>query len=74
VLRDKNHFIETTYIDDFTRASRDEIEWWRLAQLSRRLQKRMIGASDGFDLSSPNWDMIDLDVQYSLAAHHQRPS
>jgi DNA invertase Pin-like site-specific DNA recombinase len=50
--------IETTYIDDFKRASRDEVEWWRLAYLSRRLQKRMIGAGDGFDLSSPNWDMM----------------
>lgn len=58
LLRDKNHFIETTYINDFTRASRDEVEWWRLAHLSRRLQKRMIGAGDGFDLSAPNWDMM----------------
>ncbi len=57
VLQSKDHFIEVTFIDDFTRASRDEVEWWRLAYLSRRLQKRMIGASDGFDLSSPNWDM-----------------
>jgi DNA invertase Pin-like site-specific DNA recombinase len=58
VLQEKNHYIETTYIDDFTRASRDEVEWWKLAHLSRRLQKRMIGASDGFDLFAPNWDMM----------------
>jgi DNA invertase Pin-like site-specific DNA recombinase len=58
VLQDKDQLIETTYIDDFTRASRDEVEWWRLAYLSRRLQTRMIGAGDGFDLSSPNWDMM----------------
>ena len=38
MLQEKSHLIETTYIDDFTRASRDEIEWWRLANLSRRLQ------------------------------------
>jgi hypothetical protein len=38
LLDDRNHLIETTYIDDFTRASRDEIEWWRLAYLSRRLR------------------------------------
>ena len=57
VLQDKDHGIESTYVDDFTRPSRDEIEWWRLAHLSRRLQKRMIGASDGFDLSVPDWDM-----------------
>jgi len=58
VLQAKNQLIETTYIDDFTRASRDEVEWWRLAYLSRRLQKRMIGAGDGFDLSSPNCEMM----------------
>src|SRR5206468_2459234 len=58
------HLIETTYVDDFPRASRDEIEWWKLAALSKKLRKRMIGASDGFDLSSPNWEaMVGL---YSL--------
>jgi hypothetical protein len=57
-LKDSNHLIETTYIDDFSRASRDEVEWWRLAHLSRRLHKRMIGASDGFDLSNANWDTM----------------
>jgi hypothetical protein len=31
----ENHSIETTYIDDFARASRDEIEWWKLASLSK---------------------------------------
>jgi hypothetical protein len=55
--------IETTYVDDFTRASRDEIEWWRLAAFSKRLGKRMIGASDGFDLNAPNWD-----IQISLSS------
>jgi DNA invertase Pin-like site-specific DNA recombinase len=58
VLQDGGHFIDTTYVDDFTRPSRDEVEWWRLAHLSRRLQTRMVGASDGFDLSAPNWDMM----------------
>ena len=47
-----------TYIDDFTRAGRDEIEWWRLAALSKRCKKRLIGASDGFDLSNPNSEML----------------
>lgn len=41
VLADEKHSIETTYIDDFSRASRDELEWWRLAALSKRLRKRM---------------------------------
>jgi DNA invertase Pin-like site-specific DNA recombinase len=58
VLSDPQHLIETTYIDDFTRAGRDEIEWWRLAALSKRCQKRLIGASDGFDLSNPNSDLL----------------
>ena len=58
VLTDPDHLIETTYIDDFTRASRDEIEWWRLAALSKRYRKRLIGASDSFDLSSPNSDLL----------------
>jgi DNA invertase Pin-like site-specific DNA recombinase len=44
-------------VDDFSRASRDEIEWWRLAYLSKRFGKRMIGASDGFDLSAADWDL-----------------
>lgn len=57
VLDDPEQLIETTYIDDFTRASRDALEWWKLAALSKRLNKRMIGASDGFDLSSPDCDI-----------------
>lgn len=57
MLSVSDHLVETTYIDDFTRASRDELEWWKLAALSKRLGKRMIGASDGFDISSPHWDI-----------------
>lgn len=57
VLADAEHFIESTYVDDFTRPSRDDLEWWKLAAVSKRLGKRMIGASDGFDLSSPDWDL-----------------
>lgn len=57
VLEDPEQWIETTYIDDFTRASRDAIEWWKLAARSKRLNKRMIGASDGFDLGSVDWDI-----------------
>jgi DNA invertase Pin-like site-specific DNA recombinase len=57
VLSNDGQFITTTYVDDFTRASRDELEWWRLASLSKRLGKRMIGASDGFDLHAVDWDV-----------------
>ncbi len=56
-LGDTGQLIETIYIDDFTRASRDALEWWKLASLAKRHSKRMIGASDGFDLSSPDWDI-----------------
>jgi DNA invertase Pin-like site-specific DNA recombinase len=58
VLSDPKQLIETTYVDDFTRAGRNEIEWWKLAALSKRCLKRLIGASDGFDLSSPNSDVM----------------
>jgi site-specific DNA recombinase len=58
VLKDPAHKIETTYIDDFTRASRDEIEWWRLAHVIRILKKRLIGSSDGFDLNSVHGEML----------------
>ena len=49
--------IEATFIDDFTRASRDEIEWWKLASLSKKLGLELIGASDGFNMSDEDWDM-----------------
>jgi DNA invertase Pin-like site-specific DNA recombinase len=58
VLSDPECQIDTVYIDDFTRVSRDEIEWWRLAALMKRLGKRLVGASDGFDLSNENADVM----------------
>jgi len=57
LLSDAAHPVDTTYIDDFSRASRDELEWWKLAAHSKRLNKRLIGASDSFDLTNPNWDI-----------------
>ncbi len=57
LLRDKRHPIETTYIDDFSRASREELEWWQLAGTSFQTNTRLIGASDGFTLDDPDWDM-----------------
>jgi DNA invertase Pin-like site-specific DNA recombinase len=57
ILADEHHLIETTYVDDFTRPSRDEVEWWALAALSRRHNKRLIGVSDNFDVNSPQWDV-----------------
>jgi len=49
--------INSVYIDDFSRASRDAIEWWKLAFFCKYASVRMIGASDGFDLSSESWDI-----------------
>jgi hypothetical protein len=57
VLADPHRRVDTLYIDDFTRASRDELEWWRLAAHVRRHGKRLIGASDGFDLTNPAGDL-----------------
>ncbi|MCG8586914.1 MAG: recombinase family protein [Pirellulales bacterium] len=56
LLRDKNHPINTTYIDDFSRASREELEWWQLAATSFQTNTRLIGASDGFSLDDQDWD------------------
>ena len=67
ILADADHLVESTYIDDFTRASRDELEWWKLAHLSKRLQKRLIGASDGFDLNSESGAV--LMMAYGLLSH-----
>ncbi|MDB5334819.1 MAG: hypothetical protein JWN70_438 [Planctomycetaceae bacterium] len=58
VLESEHCPISATYIDDFTRASRDEIEWWRLAALSKKLRKGIIAASDNFNLSDPNSDIM----------------
>jgi hypothetical protein len=57
VLESSEHQIRTTYIDDFTRASRQDLEWWSLAYRSRKLKKAMIGASDGFDLRKEDWEL-----------------
>ncbi len=57
LINDPDKPIDTVYIDDFSRASRDSLEWWKLGWFCKRRGLRMIGASDGFDLSSPNWDI-----------------
>ena len=57
LIKDHRDSVDTMYIDEFTRASRDSLEWWRLAADCQRAKLRMIGASDGFDLSSSDWDI-----------------
>lgn len=58
LIDEQDRPIDTVYIDDFSRASRDSLEWWKLGWFCKRRSLRMIGASDGFDLSSPNWDIF----------------
>jgi DNA invertase Pin-like site-specific DNA recombinase len=58
LIDEQDRPIDTVYIDDFSRASRDSLEWWKLGWFCKRRCLRMIGASDGFDLSSPNWDIF----------------
>ncbi|MDB5344993.1 MAG: hypothetical protein JWP89_3370 [Schlesneria sp.] len=58
LINDPGKSIDTVYIDDFSRASRDSLEWWRLGWFCKRVGMRMFGASDGFDLFSPNWDIF----------------
>lgn len=67
VLKDKHQAIDTTFIDDFTRASRDELEWWTIAAASKRLRKRMIGASDGVDLNSDPLRDDDFHLRLTFA-------
>lgn len=57
VIDDPSKPLDTVYIDDFTRASRDSLEWWKLGWFCKRRLLRMIGATDAFDLSSTDWDM-----------------
>jgi DNA invertase Pin-like site-specific DNA recombinase len=45
-------------IDEFSRAGRDTLEWFRLSLFARRQGKNVVGASDGFDLDSPTGDMM----------------
>ena len=51
--RFKDTDLDTLYFDDFGRATRTGIESYRLAKLMERLDHRLIGVSDNFDLSSP---------------------
>ncbi|MCG8587012.1 MAG: recombinase family protein, partial [Pirellulales bacterium] len=67
LLTDRAHKIDTVYIDDFSRASREEVEWWKLTSICRKHGKRLIGASDNFSLSSPNWQ-TDLKMYAFFSA------
>ncbi len=58
VLGDEDHLVDVTFVDDFTRASREELQWWKLAAFCRKNKKQLLGASDGFDLLSPNGEIM----------------
>lgn len=58
VLKAHVPLIQVTYIDDFTRASRDFLEWIKLAKLCKRLKVGLIGASDGFNLNQPEGETM----------------
>lgn len=57
LIQSHRDVVDTMYIDECSRALRDSLEWWRLASVCQRAKLRMIGASDGFDLSSSDWDI-----------------
>jgi hypothetical protein len=44
--------VRGVYIDDFSRGGRAELEWFQLAARARKLNKNLLGATDGFDLNS----------------------
>lgn len=44
--------VDCVFIDEFSRAGRETLEWFRLSALCRRLGKNVCGATDGFDLKS----------------------
>jgi site-specific DNA recombinase len=45
--------VKILYIDEMGRASRDTVETLLLGEFVRRLNKRLLGVSDGFDIASP---------------------
>jgi DNA invertase Pin-like site-specific DNA recombinase len=50
--------VDAVIIDEFSRASRDTFEWFRLSSLCKRLHKNVLGASDGFALNSQMGEMM----------------
>jgi DNA invertase Pin-like site-specific DNA recombinase len=50
--------IDAVIIDEFSRASRDTLEWFRLAGLCKRLSKNVLGASDNFVLNTLMGEMM----------------
>ena len=53
----------TVYVDDFTRASRDAVESYKLARYLKAHDKSLKGVSDGFDLDAPH-----AEIQISALA------
>ena len=50
--------VEAVVIDEFSRAGRETLEWFRLSFLCKRLRKNVLGATDQFVLNSPMGEMM----------------
>lgn len=58
LIASKLMLVEILYIDELGRAGRYAIEALRLGQLIDSLKKRLVGATDGFDTSTPYAKMM----------------
>lgn len=52
LVESKTFKVRTVFIDDFSRAGRNALEWWFFAAALMKNRKNLIGAADGFDLNS----------------------
>ncbi len=56
IIKSKDHSVETVFIHEFMRGNRNEDEAWKLAGTCKRLNVRLVGVSDSFNLDSGDWD------------------
>ncbi|WP_172992157.1 recombinase family protein [Lacipirellula parvula] len=56
IVRIKALRLEAIIIDDFDRASRNDLEAWKLAGMCKTMKIGLYGASDGFHIDDPDWD------------------
>lgn len=50
--------VKAVLIDEFSRAGRDTLEWFRLSFFAKRQSLNVLGATDGFDLNSDTGQMM----------------
>lgn len=58
LLQSAPHQVDTVYIDEFSRASRNDIDWMQLAGMCKEREIRLVGASDGFNLDMQDWKLM----------------